>query len=46
VDPVNGWTVSGGKLFLNFNGDLNKTFARDTEGFISKAERNWSGLNR
>jgi YHS domain-containing protein len=46
VDPVNGWTVSGGKLFLNFNGDLNKTFARDTEGFISKAERNWPGLNR
>lgn len=46
VDPVNGWTLSGGKLYLNFNGDLNKTFARDTEGFISKAERNWPGLNR
>ena len=46
VDPVNGWTVSNGKLYLNFNEDLNKTFARDTEGFISKAERNWGGLNK
>jgi YHS domain-containing protein len=46
VDPLNGWTVSDGKLYLNFNGDLNKTFARDTEGFVNKAERNWPGLNR
>jgi YHS domain-containing protein len=46
VDPVNGWTVSNGKLYLNFNEDLNKTFARDTNGFISKAEQNWSGLNK
>ncbi len=46
VDPVNGWTVSDGKLFLNFNGDLNATFARDTAGFIAKAERNWGGLNK
>ena len=46
VDPVNGWTVSNNKLYLNFNGDINKTFARDTEGFLSKAERYWGGLNK
>jgi YHS domain-containing protein len=46
VDPVNGWTLSGGKLYLNFNGELNTTFARDTVGFLSKAERNWGGLNK
>jgi YHS domain-containing protein len=46
VDPVNGWTVSNGKLYLNFNGDLNNTFARDTAGFIGKAEHNWAGLNK
>ena len=33
-------------LYLNFNGDINKTFARDTEGLLSKAERNWIGLNK
>lgn len=46
IDPVNGWTVSNAKLYLNFNGDINSTFARDTEGFVSKAERNWGGLNK
>lgn len=46
VDPANGWTVSNGKLYLNFNEDLNKTFARDTAGFINKAEDNWAGLNK
>lgn len=46
VDPVNGWTVSKNKLYLNFNGDINKTFSRDVEGFVSKAERNWGGLNK
>lgn len=46
VDPVNGWTMSNNKLYLNFNSDINKTFARDTEGFLSKAERNWGSLNK
>ena len=46
VDPVNGWTVSDGKLYLNFNSDINNTFARDTAGFVGKAEKNWVGLNK
>lgn len=46
IDPVNGWTVSNGKLYLNFNSDINTTFARDTEGFVSKAQKNWGGLNK
>jgi len=46
IDPVNGWTISNGKLYLNFNGDLNKTFARDVTGFVNKAETNWPGLNK
>jgi YHS domain-containing protein len=45
VDPVNGWKIVDGKLYLNFNGDINNTFARDAKGFISKAERNWPALN-
>jgi YHS domain-containing protein len=46
VDPVNGWTVSNGKLYLNFNGEINTTFARDADGFVSKAEKNWPVLNK
>lgn len=46
VDPVNGWTVSDGKLYLNFNADINKTFAGDPKGFVAKANGNWSKLNK
>jgi len=46
VDPVNGWKVVDGKLYLNFNGDINNTFAHDAQGFIAKAERHWPALNR
>jgi len=46
VDPVNGWKIVDGKLYLNFNADINATFANDAHGFIGKAERNWPALNR
>ena len=46
VDPANGWKVVEGKLYLNFNADINGTFARDAHGFIAKAERHWPALNR
>jgi YHS domain-containing protein len=46
VDPANGWTVSDGKLYLNFNNEINTTFARDTAGFVRKAEKTWPDLNR
>lgn len=46
VDPVNGWTIVDGKLYLNFNADLNKTFTTESVKFIPKADKNWKGLNR
>jgi YHS domain-containing protein len=46
VDPVNGWKIIEGKLYLNFNADINATFAKDAQNFISKANQNWPGLNK
>jgi len=46
VDPVNGWTIVNGKLYLNFNGDLNKTFTKDSAKLIPSAETHWKTLNR
>jgi YHS domain-containing protein len=46
VDPVNGWKIVDGKLYLNFNGDINATFSKDAQNFISKANQNWPGLNK
>ncbi len=46
VDPVNGWKIVDGKLYLNFNGDINATFSKDADGFIRKANNNWPSLNK
>lgn len=46
VDPVNGWRVVEGKLYLNFNADIQKVWQQDASGFIAKAERNWPALNQ
>jgi len=31
---------------MNFNAELNSTFAKDTEGFIAKTNNNWPELNK
>jgi YHS domain-containing protein len=46
VDPVNGWQIVDGKLYLNFNADINTTFGKDAAGFIRKANNNWPSLNK
>jgi YHS domain-containing protein len=46
VDPVNGWTIVDGKLFMNFNADILSTFSKDVPGFLTKANRQWPGLNK
>ena len=46
VDPVNGWTIVDGKLYLNFNADINKTFAKESATLIPKANKNWEVLDR
>lgn len=45
VDPVHGWKVVDGKLYLNFNGDIQKAWEQDIPGFIGKAQANWPKLN-
>lgn len=45
VDPANGWTIVDGKLYLNFNADLNKAFTNDAAKFIPRADKHWQTLN-
>ncbi len=45
IDPVNGWKIVDGKLYLVFNGDILKAWENDIPGFVKKAEGNWSKLN-
>ena len=44
VDPVNGWRVVNGKLYMNFNADIQKVFDKDAAGFIARADANWPAL--
>jgi len=38
------WGVANGKLYLNFNADIQKMFDKDAAGFIARADGNWPGL--
>jgi YHS domain-containing protein len=40
IDPA-AFTIVDGKLYLNYNADVQKQWARDIPGFISKADKNW-----
>lgn len=42
-DP-NHWRIVGGKLYLNYNAEVQKRWESDIPGFIAKAEKNWPGV--
>ncbi len=46
VDPVNGWKVVDGKLYMNFNADIQRTWEADIPGMIARAKANWPKLNQ
>jgi YHS domain-containing protein len=46
VDPVHAWKIVDGKLYLNFNSDIQATWEKDIPGSIAKAEKNWPALNQ
>ncbi|MEP0069073.1 YHS domain-containing (seleno)protein [Pyruvatibacter sp.] len=40
ADP-NNWTIVDGKLYLNYNDDVQSRWEADIPGFIEKADSNW-----
>lgn len=44
VDPKNAWEIVEGKLFLNFNKEIQEKWAKDIPGNIAKADANWPGV--
>ena len=44
VDPKNAWKIVDGKLYLNYNTDIQKKWAKDIPGNIKKADANWPGV--
>jgi len=42
-DP-NNWKIVNGKLYLNYDTDVQKKWEMDIPGFIEKANRNWPAV--
>jgi YHS domain-containing protein len=40
TDPA-AFTVIDGKLYLNYNGEVQKQWRADVPGFVTKADKNW-----
>ena len=43
TDPA-AFTVVDGKLYLNYNRDVQKQWSADVPGFIARADRNWPAV--
>jgi hypothetical protein len=45
IDP-NAWSIVDGKLYLNYDLDIQKKWKADIPGYVTKADRNWPGVVR
>lgn len=45
IDP-DAWRIIDGKLYLNYSKGVQKTWEKDTTGYIQKADQNWPGLHK
>lgn len=45
IDPA-AFTLVDGKLYLNYNRDVQKQWSKDTAGFIVKADKNWPTVSQ
>ncbi len=45
IDPA-AFTIVGGKLYLNYNAEIQKKWSGDVPGYISKADKNWPAVEK
>jgi YHS domain-containing protein len=45
VDP-NAWSVVDGKLYLNYDKDIQATWEKDMKKYLAQSEKNWPKLNQ
>jgi YHS domain-containing protein len=45
IDPA-AFTVQGGKLYLNYNRDVQKQWSADIRGHVAKADGNWPAVSK
>lgn len=42
-DPTQ-WRIVGGKLYLNYNADIQSQWVRDIPGYVRQGDANWPGV--
>jgi YHS domain-containing protein len=45
VTAPDAFTVVNGKLYLNYNRDVQKQWSADVPGFVAKADKNWPAVS-
>ena len=45
VDFINGWSILDGKLYLNWNASVSKSFRAEQQRRRPKADKNWPGVH-
>ncbi len=45
IDP-NAWDIHKGKLYLNYDKDVQKKWRKNKDGYIIKANKNWPKLSK
>ncbi|MFT6957777.1 MAG: YHS domain-containing protein [Halieaceae bacterium] len=46
TDPVNGWTIHDGRLYLNWDAEVTADWRNDKAGYLKKSEPNWSTVQK
>lgn len=45
ADPT-AWKIVDNKLYLNYDADIQKEWAKDIPGYVKKGDANWPSLNK
>ena len=46
TDPVNGWTIHEGRLYLNWDAEISSAWNAERAQYLEKSEANWPEVNR
>lgn len=46
TDPVNGWTIHEGRLYLNWDAEVSADWRTDKAGYLKKSEPKWSTVQK
>ncbi|MEL7449247.1 MAG: YHS domain-containing (seleno)protein [Pseudomonadota bacterium] len=44
TDPVDGWTIHDGRLYLNWDAEISSQWNADRASFLELSEANWPGV--